>query len=96
MDDYACGQPLLHTGIWWTYGGEPLLALRPEPTHVGSLTSPVLKNADFDRFQELVHAHRALRPDGEMCESHRGCAYYDVVATYTGRFFAGKMNPGAP
>ena len=92
--DYACGQPLLHTGIWWTYGGEPFLAFQPDAKHIQSLTSPVLKNADFDEFHAHVHAHRALRPDGEMCESHRACAYYDVVATYTGRFFAGKIRPG--
>lgn len=92
--DYACGQPLLHTGIWWTYGGEPFLAFQLDAKHIQSLTSPVLKNADFDEFHANVHAHRALRPDGEMCESHRACAYYDVVATYTGRFFAGKIRPG--
>ncbi len=94
VSDAACGLPLLHIGIWWAYGGESWLAPQTQAKRVQSLTSPVLKNADFEDFQKLVHAHRALRPDGEMCGSHRACAYNDVVATYTGRFFAGRMRQG--
>ena len=94
VDDTACASPLLHTGIWWTYGSESLLAPAPEKEHIESLISPVLRNSEFDKFQALTHAHRLLRPDGQSCNSHRACAYYGVVATYTGRFFAGKVMPG--
>ena len=94
VDDTACALPLLHTSISWAYGGESLLAPAPEKGHIESLIWPVLRTSEFDTFQTLVHAHRPLRPDGQSCNSHRACAYYDVVATYTGRFFAGKVRPG--
>jgi hypothetical protein len=94
VSDADCGLPLVHIGIWWAYGGEPWLAPQADTKRIQALTSQVLKNADFDNLHALVHAHRALRPDGEICGSHRACAYYDVVATYTGRFFAGRMRQG--
>lgn len=94
VDDNACGLPLFHTGVWWTYGGEPLLAHQPEMKKIRAMTSPVLRDAQFDKFRERTRAYRRKRPDGEACPSHRQCAYNDVVATYTGRFFAGKKRPG--
>jgi len=94
VNDNACGLPLLHTGIWWTYGGEPLIASQSEAKQIQSMTSPVVRDAQFSQFEARTHEHRARRPDGNACRSHHECAYYDVVATFTGRFFAGKMRPG--
>jgi len=94
VDDRACGLPLFHTAVWWTYGGEPLLAHQPEMKKIQAMTSAILRDAQFDEFQERTHAYRKRRPDGEACRSHQQCVYYDVVATYTGRFFAGKKRPG--
>lgn len=94
VNDDICALALFHTRIAWTYGGEPLFIPQPEAKHILSLTSPVLKDAQFDEFGRRTHARRVRRPDGEKCHSHRECGYYDVVATYTGRFFAGKMRPG--
>jgi hypothetical protein len=94
VNDLACGPALLHTSVWWTYGGEPLLAREPELKDVQGLTSPVLKDAQFEEFGVRTRAYRRSKPDGEPCHSHQECAFYDVVATYTGRFFAGKMRPG--
>jgi hypothetical protein len=94
VDDRACGLPSPHTGVWWTYGGDPLLAHQPEMKKIQAMTSPVLQDAQFDEFRERIRAYRRKRPDGEECGSHRECAYYDVVATYTGIFFAGKKMPG--
>jgi hypothetical protein len=94
VDDRTCGLPFPHTGVWWTYGGEPLLAHQPEMKKIRAMTSPVLRDAQFDKFQERAHASQKRKPDGETCRSHRQCAFYDVVATYTGRFFAGKKMPG--
>jgi hypothetical protein len=94
VDDRACGLPFPHTGVWWTYGGEPLLAHQPEMKKIQGITLPVLQDAQFDEFRERIRAYRRKRPDGEACRSHRECAYYDVVATYTGRLFAGKKMPG--
>ena len=94
VNDLACVQPILHTGIWWSYGGEPYLAREPELKNVQGLISPVLKDAQFEEFDVRARAARRTKPDGETCHSRQECAYYDVVATYTGRFFAGKMRPG--
>jgi hypothetical protein len=94
VDDNACGLPLFHTGVWWTYGGESLLAHQPAMKKIHALTSPVLRDPQFEEFDERIRARRSKKPDGEACRSHRQCAYYDVVATYTGRFFAGKKMPG--
>jgi hypothetical protein len=94
VNDLACGQPLLHTGIWWVYGGDSYLAREPELKNVQSLTSPVLKDAQFEEFDVRTRAYRRSKPDGGTCRSHHECAYYDVVATYTGRFVAGKIRPG--
>jgi len=94
VDDSACGLPLLHTEIWWDYGGDPMAALQAEAKQIQALTSPVLKDAQFDEFRLRTRAHRPRRPDGEECHSRQECAYYDVVATYTGRFFAGRVKPG--
>ncbi len=94
VDEGPCGLPFIHTGIWWTYGGEPLLARHPGMKKVQAMTSPVLRDGPFEEFHERLREYRRKRPDGEACHSHRECAYYDVIATYTGRFFAGKMRPG--
>ncbi len=94
VDDNACGLPFIHTSVGWTYGGESLLARQPGMKKIQAMTSPILRDAQFDEFQGRTHAHRKRRPDSEACRSHRQCAYYDVVATYTGRFFAGKKMPG--
>ena len=94
VDVAACGLPLIHTGIWWDYGGRSILALQQEAKSIRASTSPVVRDSEFDHFQKLVQEHRSKRPDGEMCSSHRECAYYDVVATYTGRFFARRMPVG--
>lgn len=94
IGDRACALPFIHTGVWWTYGGEPLLAHQPGMKKIRAMTSPVLQDSQFDEFRERIRAYRRKRPDGEACRSHRECAYYDVVATYTGRFFAGKKMPG--
>ncbi len=94
VNDDICALALFHTRIAWTYGGDPLLVSKPEAKHILSLTSPVLKDAQFDEFGRRARARRVRRSDGEKCHSHRECAYYDVIVTYTGRFFAGKMRPG--
>jgi len=93
VNDDVCGLPRLHASISWSYGGEPLLALEPERRRIQGLASPILRDASFDEFGVRTRARRAKRPDGEPCQSHQECAYYNVVATYTGRFFAGKMRP---
>ena len=92
VDDTVCTPPLFHSRIWWAYGGEPWLAHRSEGKRILSLTSPVLKDEQFDEFGARTHARRVSRPDGEKCHTHGECAYYDVVATYTGRFFASKTS----
>ena len=94
VNDTVCSPPRFHTRIAWTYRDGPLLATRPEAKRILSVTSPVLKDALFDELVRKTQAHRVSRPDGELCHTHRECAYYDVVATYTGRFFAGKMRSG--
>jgi hypothetical protein len=83
-----------HTGIWWNYGGEMVPALEPEASRIRKLTGPILKDESFADFETRVHAHRSLRPDGQPCYSYRACAFYDVVGTFTGVFFAGDLkNP---
>jgi len=94
VDDRACGLPVFHTGIWWTYGGEPLLAHEPDGKRIRALAWPVLKDAQFNEFEARARERRKHLPDGEWCHSHWECAYYDVVATFTGKFFAGKKHPG--
>jgi hypothetical protein len=88
VDDSACGLPVFHSRIWWQYGGEGVIALSSKAKHIQSTTSPVLKDAQFELFQKFVHPRRSRRPDGEDCHNHHECAYYEVVATYTGRYFA--------
>ena len=89
IEDQDCGLPPPHTEIWWTYGGEPLPVLPRDRKQAESLVSPAQRDAAFDSFERYVHLRRAFRPDNSSC-SHAECAYYDVIATFTGRFFAGK------
>lgn len=90
VDDSFCGLPFLHTSLWWDFGGTGISALQPEAKRINAITFPVLKDAEFRRFQLRFRDRRALRPDGERCHSHKECSYYDVVATYGGKFFAGR------
>lgn len=52
-----------------------------------------LEGRVFSEFNERTGEHRNLRPDGQWCNSFRECAFYDVEATFTGRFFSGKPLP---
>jgi hypothetical protein len=90
VDDTSCHLPLLHRGIWWSYGGEYWVANQSEKKRIESLTSPTVKDAQFDEFRTRTTEHRRSRPDGRECTSRRECAYYDVMATFVGRFFAGR------
>jgi hypothetical protein len=93
VDDHDCGVKLLHTGIWWTYGGDPLFALSHQTDRIKHLVSPILRDASFQTFNEHVRLRRLILPDGKHCRSQRDCAYYDVVATFSGRFFSGHQQP---
>lgn len=94
LDDGSCNPPMIHTGIWWSYGGTPLLAREPEKARIERLTQPAVNDDQFTEFNERIRAHRSKLPDGVACPSHRQCAYYEVTATFTGRFFAGKKTHG--
>jgi hypothetical protein len=94
VDDSACGPHLRHTGIWWSYGGEPVITTFPgDAKRIDAVTSPIVKDAQFHEFETRAHSHRARRPDGKECNSYLECKYYDVVTTFTGRFWARNMAP---
>lgn len=92
VDDSSCTLPLLHTGIWWHYGGDPMLPSEARRTR--GLVTPVLRDTAFEEFRARTSARRVRRPDGDSCGTYRECSFYDVTATFTGWFFAGKMHPG--
>src|SRR5947199_1152731 len=86
VDDSTCHLPSLHTAIWWDYGKVP--AASQDNDQDRSLTWPILADASLDQFKKETSASRARRPDGQQCASDRECRFYDVLATFTGRFFA--------
>lgn len=94
IDDSNCGLPPLHTGIWWDYGGEGASAFSADAARIQAETSPIVRDAQFDAFTAHTGAYRTLQPNGQQCKSHKACAYYEVVATYTGKFFAGRTGAG--
>lgn len=87
-----CAPTPLRTGIWWTYGGDNLPVLERERKQIQSFVSPIQHDAAFDTFEQYVHLRRYLRPDNNDC-SYEQCKYYDVVATFSGRFFSGSPVP---
>lgn len=98
VDLAACNLPSgitsAYRGIAWQYGGDRIAAPAKLATRIEQLTSPILRDAQLEDFQSHARAFRARRPDGEQCHSYRECRYYDLVATFTGKFFAGWMQPG--
>jgi hypothetical protein len=92
VDDVSCGLPLLHRGIWWNYGGAVVWQSNPQDVkkRVNSLTAPMLNDDQLNEFKSLTSERRSRRPDGRDCALRLECAYYDVEATFIGRFFAGK------
>lgn len=93
VDDSACGLALSHTAIWWTYGGTPPFSQEARRNRISESARPVLRDAQFIEYNERIQAHRNKLLDGEMCRTHKTCGYYDVLATFTGRFFASPMIP---
>lgn len=93
VDDEACHLKPFHTTIWWSYGGDRILASEPDAERIQATAKQLLRDASFEDFIEHMRTRRKLRPDGQVCNSRRECAFYDVVATFTGRFFAGKKRP---
>jgi hypothetical protein len=87
-----CAPTPLRTGIWWTYGGDNLPVLERERKQIQSFVSPIQHDAAFDTFEQYAHLRRYLRPDNNDC-SYEQCKYYDVVATFSGRFFSGSSVP---
>ena len=85
-----CSPTAFQTGIWWTYAGNDLPALEPERKQIQPLVSPIQRDAAFDTFERYVHLRRSSRPDNNYCHSNKECSYYDVEATFTGRFFSGR------
>jgi hypothetical protein len=90
IDDTACHLPLRHRRIWWNYGGESLAVNLLETKRIADLTTPVVNDAQLSEFKSTLSKRRSHRPDGSKCSSHHECAYYDVSATFVGKFFAGK------
>ena len=90
VDGSECTLTPFQTGIWWTYGGDDLPALEAERKQMLPLVSPIRRDAAFDTFKRYVYLRRSSRPDHSYCHSNNECSYYDVEATFTGRFFSGK------
>jgi len=65
----------------------------PNAKRIRALATPILKDAEFEEFNARAQDRRTLRPDGQPCNNSRECGYYDVIATFTGRFYAGRMSP---
>ena len=93
VDDRICGMPLWHTGIWWSYGDDILQTPSRETKRIQPIVSPTLRDHSFQTFEEYSRLRRAVLPDKSHCRSHRECAYYDVIATFTGKFFAREPRP---
>ena len=93
VKDDSCKQTLFHTAIWWDYGGTPISAGQQDAARINAMMKPVVKDSAFEEFTARSYARRQQRPDGLRCNSARECAYYDVTATFIGRFFAGKKQP---
>jgi len=94
VDDHACELHVYHPSVWWIYGANPLPPSPRKSKVTASLISPILRDEPFDKFDEYRRLRRSSLPDGGQCTSHRQCAYYDVVATFTGRFFSGEQQHG--
>src|SRR5260221_6072784 len=100
VDDKACQTPFSHTAIWWAYGGQTISTSSGKLDPVEKTTTPIVRDAVFAEFEAKTHAHRTKRPDGAPCYSYDTCAFYDVVATFTRKFFAydvknaGRTNSG--
>jgi hypothetical protein len=94
VDHESCGLAFLHTGMWWQFGGDPIFVPPADVRRMQALITPVVKDAAFDEFHAKALARRARKPDGEVCSSRRQCAYYNVTATFSGRFFAGRASAG--
>ena len=93
VDDNDCGVPLWHPGIWWIYGGDYL-----PPRQIKKIApqlSAILRDSSFQTFEERAHLRRAELPDRQPCEFRKECNYYDVVATFTGKFFAKELSQQA-
>ena len=93
VNDPECGLPLWHTGIWWSYGDEVLHTASRRTRPIQPLVSLILRDTSFETFEEHAHLRRTMLPDGQPCRFRGDCAYYDVVATFTGKFFAGERPP---
>lgn len=59
VDDGSCTLPLLHTAIWWHFGGDRMLPSEARRTR--GLITPVLRDTAFEEFMDRTSARQVAQ-----------------------------------